>query len=159
MIAFCSSVNIRRSPEAVFHFLANVDRVQQAEGSPVLALDRMTSSPPGLGSRYREVVRMLPFYDGEIFSEITAFEPPVLLEMEWTGPAMTGRDRYELTEIEGGTKLLHQKWTSGQGLLRVMEPFMRRALVPRLELRLEAIKRGLEAGHDLAEAESAPPRV
>ncbi len=158
MIAFCSSVNIRRGPDAVFDFLANVDRVQQAEGSRVLALDRTTSGPPGLGSKYREVVRMLPFYGGEILSEITAFEPPVLLEMVWTGPAMTGRDRYELAEIAGGTKLTHQKWTSGRGLLRVMEPLMRRALIPRLELRLEDIKRILEEGHDLADAESAPSR-
>lgn len=159
MIAFCSSINIRRRPEEVFHFLANVDRVQQAGGSPVLALDRMTAGPPGLGSRYREVVRMLPFYDGEILSEITAFDRPVLLEMVWTGPAMTGRDRYELAEIEGGTKLVHQKWTSAQGFLRVMEPFMQRALVPRLESRLEDIRRLLEAGHDMVDAESAPPPV
>jgi uncharacterized protein YndB with AHSA1/START domain len=146
MIVFRSSANIRRSPEAVFHFLANVDRVQQAGGSPVLALDRTTSEPPGLGSRYREVVRMLPFYKGEFVSEITAFEPPRLLEMAWTGPAMAGRDRYELAETQDGTALLHQKWTSPRGLLRMMEPFMRRALLPRLEERLGAIKRALEEG-------------
>jgi len=151
MIVFCSSINIGRSREAVFHLLANVDRVQQAEGSPVRALDRMTSGPPGLGSKYREVVRMLPFYQGEFLSQITAFEPPSLLEMVWTGPAMTGRDRYELTETQDGTKLIHQKWVSCPGLLRIMEPLMRKALFPRLEGRLDAIKRGLEEGPDLVD--------
>jgi hypothetical protein len=146
MIAFRSSVNIRRSPEAVFHFLAYVDRVQQAKGSPVLALERTTPDSPGLGSKYREVVRMLAFYKGEFVSETTAFEPPCLLEMVWTGPAMTGRDRYELAETQDGTALLHQKWTSPRGLLRIMEPFMRRALLPRLEERLGAIQCALEEG-------------
>jgi hypothetical protein len=149
MIVFRSSINIKRHPEAVFYLLANVHCVQQDERSPVLELEMTTPGPPELGTRYREVVRMLPFYNGEILSEITAFEPPLLLEMVWTGPAMTGRDRYELTEIEGGTKLVHQKWTSCRGLLRIMEPFMRKALLPRLESRLGEIKRILEEGLDL----------
>jgi len=88
VIVFRSSANIRRHPEAVFHFLANVDRVQQAGGSPVLALDRTTSAPPGLGTKYREVVRMLPFYNGEFLSEITAFEPPRLLEWGDVSPKL-----------------------------------------------------------------------
>jgi hypothetical protein len=89
---------------------------------------------------------MLPFYKGEFVSEITAFEPPRLLENVWTGPGMTGRDRYELEEIQDGTKLLHQKWTSLRGMLRIMESIMRRALLPRLEERLAGIKRILEEG-------------
>jgi len=59
---------------------------------------------------------------------------------------MTGRDRYELAEIQDGTKLVHQKWTSARGVLRIMEPFMRRALLPRLTERLGGIKRILEEG-------------
>ena len=158
MIVFRSSVNIKRQPEAVYYLLANVHRVQQPEGSSVLALEMATPGPPGLGSRYREVVRMLPFYNGELLSEITAFEPPQLLEMVWTGPAMTGRDRYELTETEDGTELVHQKWTSCRGLLRIMEPFMRKALLPRLESRLREIKCGLEEGLDWADTEDHPVR-
>ncbi len=154
MIVFCSSINIGRRPEEIFHVLANVHRVRQAENSPVLALEMTTSGPPGLGSKFREVVRMLPFYDGEFLSEVTAFEPPVLLEEVWTGPGMSGRDRYELTEIQDGTKLVHQKWVSCLGLLRIMEPFVRRALFQRLEWRLDEIKRILEEGLDLIEAEN-----
>jgi hypothetical protein len=156
MITFCSSVKTLRHPEPVFHVLANLDRVQQAGGSPVLALDKVTSGPPGLGSRYREVVRMIPFYNGEFISEITAFEAPRLLELTWTGPGMNGRDRYELTEIQDGTRLGHQKWVLCPGPLRIMEPVMREALFPRLEEQLQAIKRGLEEGHDFHDAGNAP---
>ena len=144
MIAWRSSVDIKRPPEAVFDFLANIHEVQQDEGSPVLELELMTPGPIGLGSRYREVVQMMPFFKGEMISTITAFEWPVVLQMDWTGPGMTGRDRYELAAIAEGTALVHHKWTSPTGLLRVMEPLMRKPLIPRLEAWLVDIKRLLE---------------
>jgi len=144
MIAWSSSVDIRRPPEAVFHFLANIQDVQQPKDSPVLALDLITEGPPRLGSRYREVVQMLPFFKGEIFSEITAFEPPRVLEMTWKGPGLRGTDRYELGASQEGTRLKHSKITSCPGVLRIMEPFMRGPLIPRLEERLVEIKHELE---------------
>jgi len=144
MIVWSSSISIQRPPEAVFEFLANIQDVQQEEGSPVLALELTTTGPTRVGSRYREVVRMLPFFKGEILSEITAFEPPRALEMAWTGPGMRGTDRYELAVVQGGTRLDHHKLTAFTGVLRVLEPIMRRALIPRLEDRLVGIKRLLE---------------
>ena len=146
MIVWSSSIDIRRPPEAVFEFLANIQDVQQADGSPVLALELTTEGPPRLGSRYREVVQMMPFMKGEIISEITAFDPPRVLEMAWTGPGMTGTDRYELATIPDGTTLNHKKCVSFPGVLRVMEPFMRIPLIPRLEERLVEIKHLLEVG-------------
>lgn len=144
MITFSSSVNIARPPEVVFEFLANVHRVQQAEGSPVLALDMTTSGAPRLGSRYREVVQMFPFYKGEFLSEITAFEPPWLLELAYTGPGMIGGDKYAITKARDGANLNHRKRVSFTGLFRIMEPFMRKSFFSRLEARLVAIKRKLE---------------
>jgi hypothetical protein len=126
--------------------LANIQDVQQSDDSPVLALDLITEGPPRLGSRYREVVQMMPFIKGEIISEITAFDPPRVLEMVWRGPGMTGTDRYELATIQDGTTLNHEKCVSLPGVLRVMEPFMRIPLIPRLEERLVDIKHLLEAG-------------
>jgi uncharacterized protein YndB with AHSA1/START domain len=145
MIAWSSSTEIHRPPEVVFHFLANIQDVKQEEGSPVLELELITPGPPGLGSRYREVVRMLPFFKGEILSEITAFEPPRVLEMTWRAPGMKGTDTYELAASHGGTTLKHTKNTACLGPLRLVEPLMRAALVPRLEDRLLAIKRETEA--------------
>jgi hypothetical protein len=132
----------------VFDFLANIQDVQQAEDSPVLELDLITTGPPRQGSRYREVVQMAPFLKGEILSEITAFEPPRVLEMTWRGPGMAGFDRYELEAIQDGTILNHKKCTSCIGFLRIMEPLMRSPLVSRLEQRLLAIKHLLEESVD-----------
>ncbi|MBN1147257.1 MAG: SRPBCC family protein [Anaerolineales bacterium] len=144
MIVWSSSIDIRRPPEVVFDLLANIQDVQQSDDSPVLALDLITEGPPCLGSRYREVVQMMPLVKGEIISEITAFDPPRLLEMTWRGPGMTGTDRYELASIEDGATLYHKKCVSCPGVLRMLEPFMRIPLIPRLEERLEDIKRLLE---------------
>ena len=145
MIAWSSSVDILRPPEAVYHYLANIQDVKREEGSPVLALDLITPGPPRLGSRYREVVQMFPFFKGEIFSEITAFEPPQVLEMSWTAPGMKGTDKYELAATHAGTSLKHTKNTVCLGALRLVEPVMRGALVPKLEERLIGIKKEVEA--------------
>ena len=144
MIAWSSSIDIQRPPEAVFQFLANIQTVQQEEGSPVLALDLTTPGPPRLGSQYREVVQMLPFFKGEILSEITAFEPPRVLAMAWTAPGMKGTDTYELAPALGATNLKHTKKTVCLGALRLVEPFVRSALVPKLEGRLVGIKKEIE---------------
>jgi hypothetical protein len=147
MIEFFSSITIARPPQVVFDFLANVQDVQQTEGSPVLALDLTTLGAPRLGSRYHEVVKMLLIYKGEFISEITAFYPPQLLELAYTGPGMIGDDRYDITATQGGTNLNQKKWVSFSGLLRIMEPFMRKPLFTRLEARLSGIKSKLEEGH------------
>jgi hypothetical protein len=101
-----------------------------------------------LGSKYREVVQMMPFIKGEIISEITVFDPPWVLEMAWSGPGMTGTDRYELATSQAGAMLKHQKCVSFPGFLRLMEPIMRIPLIPRLEERLVDIKRLLEEGEN-----------
>jgi len=144
MIAWSSSIDVRRPPEVVFEFLANIQDVQQPDDSPVLALDLITEGPPRLGSKYREVVQMMPFVRGEILSEITAFESPRVFEMTWSGSGMSGTDRYELDAHQYGTTLNHTKCTSFPGILRVLEPIMRKHLIPRLEQRLVDIKRILE---------------
>lgn len=145
MITWSSTIDIQQPPETVFQLLANLQEVPQSAGSPVLALDLITEGQPRLGSTYREVVRMLPGITGEMISIITAFDPPWVLEMDWRGPAMGGVDRYELREIQAGTTLSHQKTLSCPGVLRLIEPVLQIPLFPRLEARLVALKRLLEA--------------
>ena len=72
---FDLSISIDRPPEEVFGFLRDKDKYPQEPGSPVLALDQTTPGSAGVGTRYREVVRMLPLVRREIHSVITDFEP------------------------------------------------------------------------------------
>ena len=144
MIKWSSAIEIRQSPEVIFEFLANIQDVEQPEDSPVLALELLTEGPPRLGSRYREVVQMMPLVRGEILSEITTFEFPHILEMTWQGAGMSGKDRYQLIPQKDVTILKHAKDTSFQGILRSLEPVLQIPLIPRLEMRLVEIKHILE---------------
>jgi uncharacterized protein YndB with AHSA1/START domain len=140
------SVTIERPPSDVFAFLRDKDLYPQEPSSPVLLLEKTTGGPPAVGTRYREVVQMLPFIRGEIRSEITRFEPNRHLEERFEGSGMRGYLAYELVPREGGTELVQRETLQPLGLLRLAGPLMRQMLCRRLRERLEAIKSILESG-------------
>jgi len=84
------SISIMRSPAKVFALLRDKDKYPQEKGSPVIIQDKTTSGPVREGTHYREVVQMLLFYQGEILSVITRFEPPEFLEEDFWGVGMQG---------------------------------------------------------------------
>jgi hypothetical protein len=59
-VYFELSVAIARPPSDVFAFLRDKDLYPQQADSPVLALEKTTVGATGVGTRYREVVQMLP---------------------------------------------------------------------------------------------------
>ena len=140
------SITIDRSPSDVFAFLRDKDKYPQEEGSPVLILDKLTPGPPGVGTRYREVVQMLPFVQGEILSEITRFEPSEFLEEAIQGAGMEGHVAYQFLAEGGGTKLIQRETIFFRGLLNVLKSMIRLALSRRLRERLVDIKKFLESG-------------
>jgi hypothetical protein len=122
----------------------------QEQGSPVLVLEKTTPGPPRVGTCYREVVQMLPFYRGEILSEITRFEPGEHLEEDFRGAGMWGHLAYQFLPQKEGTMLVQRETLHYQGLLRFCEPVIRVFLGRRLQERLEDIKTVLEAGYSVA---------
>jgi len=141
------SVYVERTPEDVFIFLRDKDEYPQEEGSPVLLLEKTTPGPPGVGSRYREVVRMLPFLRGEMSSEITRFEPHARLEEDFSGAGMVGHLAYQFLPEGQGTRLIQRETVRCRGLLRLCEPLIGRMLGRRLRWRLRGIKAVLESGY------------
>ena len=111
-----------------------------------MVLEKTTSGPTGVGTRYREVVQMLPFFRGEILSEITHFEPDQRLEESFSGAGMRGHLAYRFVPEEDGTRLIQRETLHCVGLLRLIEPFIRRMLEPKLTERLESIKIEMEEG-------------
>jgi hypothetical protein len=149
-VYFELSVLINRPPAHVFTFLRDKDKHPQEEGSPVLLLEKTTPDPPCEGTCYREVVQMLPFYRGEILSEITCFEPNEHLEEDFRGAGMYGHLAYQFLPEKDGTKLIQRETLHYQGLLRLCEPVIRVILDRRLHERLEDIKAYLEGDFPLA---------
>jgi len=105
-VYFELSVVIRRSPGDVFAFLRDKDQIRQKENSPVLLIEKTTAGPTGVGTRYREVVQMLPFLRGEILSEITRCEPGRFLEEDFQGAGMQGHLAYQFLPEGEGTRLI-----------------------------------------------------
>ncbi len=139
------SIIIQRPPGVVFAFLRDKDTFQQPEGSPVLILEKTTPGPAGVGTRYREVVRMLPFIRGEILSEITRFEPDEALEEDFAGGGFRGHLAYQFIPVNRGTRLIQRETMYAQGWLRALEPVIQRTFLRRLRERLAAIKAVLES--------------
>lgn len=139
------SIAIDRAPADVFAFLRDIDQHPQKPGSPVLALEKTTPGPVGVGTRYREVVQMLPFARGEIRSQITRFEPPEHLVMGFAGAGMSGSLAYQILSKGAGSCLIQRETAAARGLLKPLEPIIARMLAPRLQARLEAIRALLES--------------
>lgn len=140
-------VVIDRRPEEVFAFLRDKDLYPQEPGSPVLSLEQISSSPPGVGTRYREVVQMMPFVRGIISSEITRFEPPRWLEEDFSGAGMRGHLAYEfIPHGDNGTRLVQCETLETLGALRMLSLPIRRMLGRRLRARLDGIKTEMESG-------------
>ena len=140
------SITIRRPPRDVFAFLRDKDKYPQKPGSPVLVLEQTTPGPAGAGTRYHEVVQMLPFVRGEILSKVTCFVPGESLEEDFEGAGMIGHLAYQFLPEGDGTRLIHRETVSARGFLKVFEPVMGRMLSRQLSKRLETIKDILESG-------------
>jgi hypothetical protein len=117
------SIHIERSPAEVFAFLRDKDRFPIEEDSPVLILEKITPGPTGVGTRYREVVQMLPFLRGEIRSVITRYDPDEYLEEDFWGSGMKGHLAYQFLLEGGGTRLVDCLTSlSNKCLVRVWYP-------------------------------------
>lgn len=144
------SITINRSPSDVFAFMRDKDQYPQEEGSPVLLLEKTTPGPPGVGTRYREVVQMLPFIRREILSEITRFEPNEFLEEDFKGAGMEGHLAYQFLPEDDGTKMIQRETLYARGILKLFEPIIERMLKRRVSLRLMDIKTVLESGWEVS---------
>jgi hypothetical protein len=140
------SIVIQRPAEDVFSFLRDKDQHVQKPGSPVLSLEKITGGATGVGTRYREVVQMMPFVRGEILSAITRFDPPRHLEEDFTGAGMTGHLSYQFIAEGDRTKLIQHQEIQLKGLLYLLQPLFGVLFSRRLSWRLNGIKAELEQG-------------
>lgn len=136
---FEASVKIARPPAEVFAFLRDKHLFVQEPGSPVLVLEKTTPGDVGVGTRFREVVRMLPGVRGEIRSTITRCERDRALEEDFAGAGMRGHLTYGFRAEGDGTRLVQRQTLELAGWLRPLQPLVRRAFARRLRGRLDDI--------------------
>lgn len=136
---FESSVRIARPPAEAFAFMRDKHLVAQELGSPVLVLEKTTPGDVGVGTRFREVVRLLPGVHGEIRSTITRCERDRALEEDFAGAGMRGHLTYGFRAEGDGTRLVQRQTLELVWWLRPLQPLVRRAFARRLRARLDGI--------------------
>jgi len=129
----------------VFALFRDVDQYNEHEGSPVPVLDKITDGPVRVGTRYREVVKMLPFITMTILSEITEYEPERYLASRWWSNVMEGRLAYTFEPVDGGIRVVQRMSLNPKGVLRVFSPLIKVMFSRAGEHRLAWIKAFLEA--------------
>ena len=130
--------------EHVFAFFRDVDRHAGEEGTVVPVYDKITPGPVGVGTRYREVVILLPFSSGEMISEVTTFEPGQRLGYRFSGLGMDGDLMYSFEEVAEGTKVVQRQSLHPRGALKLLSPLVGRMFAAEAGSRLTNIKRLLE---------------
>lgn len=137
-------ITINCPQKEVFLFLKDKDQHIQKENSPVLVLEKITDAPVAVGTRYREVVKMLSFYKSEIFSTITRYEPYEFLEEDFSAKGMKGHLAYQFIDDNGSTKLIQRESIYFSFPLSILNPIIKMVLHRKLIERLEEIKADLE---------------
>ena len=142
---------IHRPPSDVFVLFRDIDQYNEHEGSPVPVLDKITDGPVGVGTRYREVVIMIPFIEAlrfvtmTIFSEITDYEPERHLASWWRSRVMEGWLDYTFEPVDGGTRVIQRMSLHPRGVLRLFSPLIKAMFSRTAGQRLKDIKALLEA--------------
>ena len=135
------SIAIRQPPEAVYAVLADVQDYIHGPGSPVPEMEKIPPGPTVVGTRWREVVRLLPFLTMTVWTEVTDVVPGQRLSLAFRGPWMTGRIRYDFEPTTDGSILHHRETLTPHGPLRLVAGPMDRVFKPQLLGRLEDIRK------------------
>jgi uncharacterized protein YndB with AHSA1/START domain len=117
------SVTIARPAEDVFAVLTDPTLAPKWAANAIKG-ELLTAGPPGVGSRRRAVVKGLFGRTMESVMEVTELEPNSMLALRlisasWGG---SGRTKYTLTPVDGGTRL-DWRWEMEPG--GVVKPFSR----------------------------------
>ena len=134
------AITINCPRKEVFLFLRDKDQHKQKANSPVLLLEKTTEAPVDIGTRYREVVQMLPCYKSEILSVITRYEPYEYLEEDFVSPGMRGHLAYQFIDKNGSTELIQRESIFFTFPLNLTDPIIKKVLHRKLMERLEDIK-------------------
>jgi hypothetical protein len=137
---------IDRPPEDVFAFFRNMHKQPRRKGSVVPVYDKITPGPVGVGTRIREVVRLLPFLKGEIISEIIGYDPPHRLDYRFVAfEKMDGELTYRFEPTGEGVRVIQRHTLRPRGtVLKLLSPLIRATFSRAIDHRLKGIKKVLE---------------
>jgi hypothetical protein len=137
---------MKRPRKEVFAFFRDVDQHAGQKGTRVPVYDKTTTGPVGVGTRYREVVQVLPLVRGEMLSEVTCYEEGKRLEYRFSGLGMEGELAYTFEPFDGGTRVVQEQSLHARCVLRPFGWLIGKMFAAVAGNRLEIIKAMLEQG-------------
>jgi len=137
------SIHIDRSRSEVFRFMSDMRNHPREEGSNVLIVEKISEGEIGVGTRFREVVRMLPFLNVNFHNEITHFEPDGQIKITWHGGGMEGVLRFLFDHHQDGTLLKVEEIINPKGVMKLIAPMIEGNFREMWEKRLRGIERAL----------------
>jgi uncharacterized protein YndB with AHSA1/START domain len=135
---------IAMPPGDVFAFFRDIDQHAGREGTRVPVYDKITPGSVGVGTRYREVVQLLPMLRGEIISEITDYVEGKRLGYRFSGLGIDGRLTYTFEAVGQGTSVVQKQSLNPRGLLRIFDATIGKMFSAMAGQRLEGIKALME---------------
>jgi hypothetical protein len=138
------SITIERSVDKVFGFLSDFENHHQESDSQVLLLEKLTPGPSRIGTRYREMVRMLPFITVEMITDVTQMKPNKSLEFTWSGGGMDGVLEYHFDPRDDWTIVEFKERVIPKGIMKLVGPLIKASFHKTMVNRLDGIKGFLE---------------
>jgi hypothetical protein len=117
----------------------------QEEGSKVLLVEKITEGEIGVGTQFRELVRMFPVLNVNFFNEITLYEPSEKIEIVWRGGGMEGILTFHFDQHQGGTILKVEETINLKGIMKLVAPMVEGNFRDMWKERISGIKWVLES--------------
>ncbi len=143
MMEIQNSIHIGGSRAEAFEFMRDMRNHPQEEDSKVFLVEKTTEGEIGIGTQFREMVRMLPFIKVGFINEISRIEPEENLEIRWYGGGMEGILRFHFDIHQGGTLLTVEEMINLKGVMKLIKPMIEQNFREMWEKRLLGIERAL----------------
>jgi carbon monoxide dehydrogenase subunit G len=134
------TVTIRRTPEEVFAYLSDADKIPQWAPAKVKLL---TDGPVGVGSQFSQTASVLG-QSLESVTEVTAYDKPKHYAVKSISGPVPFEQRFTLSPTEEGTKLDAVLEAEPGGLFKLAQPLIAPAMHKQLKDVVNNLKRLLE---------------
>lgn len=139
------STIIHRPLREVFAFFRDIDQHAGQKGTIVPVYDKITPGLVGVGTRYREVVQVMPLITGEILTEVVGYQPDKQLAYSFVALGMAGELTYGFEATEEGTRVVQRQSLWPSGWMRLFSPIIGAMFSRMIGKRLAGIKGFLES--------------
>ena len=144
MVRVEESVTINRPIEEVFAYLSDIER-QEEWVSSLSESQKTTSGPTQVGTRFRQVVKLLGRRI-DIDCEIAAYEPPTVYAFRGKNGPMSMEMRFTLASEGPATEVRQVAEGQSGGAFKLADPILARTMQKQFAADLEMLKTMLESG-------------